>query len=398
MLGAKAAAYSNLIQIIKAKTNAGFVPNWAAGGSKAQQAEPAVGSRVLLDLFNRFHDAWLVELLFDDLFDWSEWQWAQRRVVGEGSCCGAPGFITVGSAAPCSGAPADCVGAFKGESGLDQSPKWDCVGAAPDGSGGTCEGMAINGSAVLQLGETQSSSLFVADADALAVLAGAINRTAAAAVLQGRANAMRAQLGRLWDPAQGAFADIHVDTGAFSNRLTPTVFYPLLGGAGTGAQVGELLRHLYNASEFCVSGVWEGNPEGCYWGLPSVSASDAAFMQPQNYIYWRGLSWGPMALLTWWSLRAAVGLEPGAEAGAAALAAQKGGHFLDMWQRNRHVCENYSPYPAWSQLPPGTNGGLKKSNGECTGWEFYTWGALNGLLSLLEAEARAAGNNMREAN
>jgi hypothetical protein len=117
VLGAKAAAYSNLIAIIKSKTNAGFVPNWAAGGSKSSQAEPAVGGRVLLELYRRFNDTWLVELLVDDLLDWHEWQWTQRRVVAPGSaCCGEPGFITVGGSAPCAAPATDCVGAFKGES------------------------------------------------------------------------------------------------------------------------------------------------------------------------------------------------------------------------------------------------------------------------------------------
>ena len=51
-----------------------YVPNWAAGGSKNTVAEPAVAGRVLLDLYRRFGDKWLVQLLFDDLLDWSEWQ------------------------------------------------------------------------------------------------------------------------------------------------------------------------------------------------------------------------------------------------------------------------------------------------------------------------------------
>jgi hypothetical protein len=70
VLGYRDAAYSNLIQIVKAKANEGFVPNWAAGGSKNTVAEPAVGGKVLLDLYERFGDVWIVELLFDDLFDW----------------------------------------------------------------------------------------------------------------------------------------------------------------------------------------------------------------------------------------------------------------------------------------------------------------------------------------
>jgi hypothetical protein len=229
--------------------------------------------------------------------------------------------------------------------------------------------MAVNGSAVLQMGETQSTALFVADADAVAALCDAVERPAAAATARARAGAMRAQLAKLWDPLQGAFADLYVHSGAFSTRITPTIFYPLLGGAASEAQALALLGHLYNKSEFCVSAAPAGsNPDRCYWGLPSVSAADPAFMQPQGYVYWRGEAWAPMALLTYWALREAAHVPQVAQA-AADLAAQKNEQLLDMWNRNRHICENYSPFAPWSNLSPGNNGGRNKSNAECTGWE-----------------------------
>ena len=74
---------------LQAKHNAGFVPNWAGGGCKSQASEPVVGSRVLLDLYRRFGDVWLVELLFDDLLDWHNWNWWRADVctgVNKFSC------------------------------------------------------------------------------------------------------------------------------------------------------------------------------------------------------------------------------------------------------------------------------------------------------------------------
>eukprot|EP01045_Picozoa_sp_COSAG04_P027954 COSAG04_NODE_4214_length_2228_cov_1.149366_1_plen_115_part_10 len=95
-LGNKSWAYSNLIrecgngrlghdcsdgrpllrtEVIKSKTAAGFVPNFAAGGSKSMdRTEPPVGSKTLHDLYKKYQDKWIVELLFDDLLDWSNWQ------------------------------------------------------------------------------------------------------------------------------------------------------------------------------------------------------------------------------------------------------------------------------------------------------------------------------------
>ena len=142
--------------------------------------------------------------------------------------------------------------------------------------------MAVNGSRILQMGETQSTSLFVADADALAVLAGLVNRTAEQALLVARAAAMRAQVAKLFDARQQAFMDVYAQTGLFSERLSPTSFYPLLalGAAAPPAQVAAMVGHLLNASEFCVSADFPSNPDRCFWGLPSIAASDRAYMQP----------------------------------------------------------------------------------------------------------------------
>ena len=68
-------------QVIKSKTAAGFVPNFAAGGSKSMdRTEPPVGAKTLLDLYKKWGDRWVVELLFDDLLDWSNW-FIRRRLL-----------------------------------------------------------------------------------------------------------------------------------------------------------------------------------------------------------------------------------------------------------------------------------------------------------------------------
>ena len=55
-------------QVIKSKTAAGFVPNFAAGGSKSMdRTEPPIGSKTLLELYKKYGDKWMVSLLFDDL-------------------------------------------------------------------------------------------------------------------------------------------------------------------------------------------------------------------------------------------------------------------------------------------------------------------------------------------
>jgi hypothetical protein len=74
-------AYSNLIQVIKSKSAAGFVPNFAAGLSRSDdRTEPPIGAKVLLELYKKWQDEWVIELLFDDLLDWSNW-FVQRRLL-----------------------------------------------------------------------------------------------------------------------------------------------------------------------------------------------------------------------------------------------------------------------------------------------------------------------------
>jgi|EP01046_Picozoa_sp_COSAG06_P042624 hypothetical protein len=48
-----------LLQIIKAKTTAGFVPN---ANTINDRSEPPIGSKVLLELFRKHGDQWVVEV------------------------------------------------------------------------------------------------------------------------------------------------------------------------------------------------------------------------------------------------------------------------------------------------------------------------------------------------
>ena len=84
LLGAsnRDAAYSALIQAVRAKAAAGFVSNFEAGGAKSQdRTEPMVGARVLAELYKKYGDAWLVELLLDDLHGQLQLPYRQQRLL-----------------------------------------------------------------------------------------------------------------------------------------------------------------------------------------------------------------------------------------------------------------------------------------------------------------------------
>ena len=68
----KELAYTNAIQIIKALTMAGFVPNYSSGLYKSRdRTEPCIGVKVVHTLYNRFKDRWFLELLYPDLLAWN---------------------------------------------------------------------------------------------------------------------------------------------------------------------------------------------------------------------------------------------------------------------------------------------------------------------------------------
>lgn len=260
-------------------------------------------------------------------------------------------------------------------------------------------GLGPNPAHVLQIADVQSTSLFVHDALCLSELAAILNLSSVSALLLGRARQMRAQLPKLWDPDERFFADRYVLTGEFSRKLTPTAVYPLLAGytSVSLAQARATVGHLMNASELCVSKSFDtdkGNSQ-CYWGLPSVSKADISYMEPQSYIYWRGNTWGPMTMLTYWSLTEFAQSSDEASAIVApaieALVTQKEAQLLWHWRAHRHICENYSPYSPASTTPPGNS----QVNTECTGWQFYNWGALNGVPKLLEQQSVARIHTVR---
>lgn len=338
-LDAKDLAYSNFIQVIRSKTAEGFVPNFAAALQKSlDRTEPPIGSKVLLEIFEKYQDKWIVELLFDDLLDWSNWFLAKRQLP-------PLNLISLGGE--------DMQGA-RFESGLDNSPMYD--------------GEFYNATTQqMQLYDVGMTSMFTMEAEALAKLADAIKRPEGD-MLRLRAAAMRQKLSEeLWDQESGAFVN-KFPNNTFYRRVSPTSFYPLLTGGPTAEQADTMMtRWLMNRTRFCITpnGDFAGNTDTCYWGLPSISADDAAF-PPLGY--WRGYVWGPMMQLTYWGLQRYDSV-PSVRTARKALCKQMKALFLSQWTRNGHICENFGPH---------------KDTQDCTGNRFYHWGALAGFIGLIE--------------
>ena len=65
-------------------TLAGLIPNFwqsSENGVSYDRTEEPLGAKVLLEMFQRYQDTWVVELLYPDLYDQLEWFWRERRVA-----------------------------------------------------------------------------------------------------------------------------------------------------------------------------------------------------------------------------------------------------------------------------------------------------------------------------
>jgi len=225
------------------------------------------------------------------------------------------------------------------------------------------------GSHLMQMWDVGASSAFVQEAEALAALAAVLGRSDDSQTMSKSASAMRSRIAAwLWDESQGVFVN-RFRNGTFSRRVSPTSFYALMAGAATDAQAERMVKEwLLSPNGFCVSssGNFSGNDDGCWWGLPSIAASDPAYALLG---YWRGYQWGPMAQFVYWGLQRYAHI-PIVEAARAAMVEQLRLLMLSQWRIHRHICENYDP---------------RRNATECSGTQFYHWGALNGLLSLIDA-------------
>ena len=232
----KALAYSNIIEILNERTEDGFVPNlsYGTGQKSLDRSQPPVGSRMLLELYRRFHDRWIIELLYPALLQWNTWFFDHRRAASGALCWGSdPSPVIYGNRWERDGVN-DRFGAAL-ESGLDNSPMYDDIPFNKD-------------THLLELEDVGLTGLFIMDCQALAALAGLLGKTADAARIMARMEAAEEGLMQLWDEENGFFYNRRTDTGAFSRRISPTNFYALFSDRVTDAQARRMLEEHYYKS------------------------------------------------------------------------------------------------------------------------------------------------------
>ena len=342
-IGDKDLAYADAIEVLREETPQGFVPNYArAGGWKSfDRSEPPVGAITVLGLYNKFRDRWFLEETFKPLLKWNRW-WSEHRDM--------QGYLVWGSDGDAQPANIEdrSVGTWQGavyESGLDNSPMYDAA--------------KYNAQThLLEYADVGLMSMYVADCDALAQIADALEKPNEAKELRDRGKHYRTKLETMWNEEAGIFLNKDLRTGEWNHRLSPTNFYPMLAHAATPEQAHTMIeKHLLNPEEF------EGQ-----WVIPSIARNDPAF---KDQDYWRGRIWGPMNYLVY------LGLRNYDDAKVRREFAQKSYElFLKEWNENGHVHENYNAIT-------GSGDDVKNSD------RFYHWGALLGYVEYMEQSSQA---------
>ncbi len=337
----KELAYANAVEITKAITPGGFIPNFSGsyGSASFDRSQPPVGSLVFYQLFEKFQDKWLLEYVYEDLLKWNRW-WPKNR-DNKGLLCW--GSSIVEPPLKSDFATNEWQGAAY-ESGLDNSPMYDKVPFNKQ-------------THMLELADAGLMGLYVMDCDNLAKIATILGKLQDAKELKDRGEYYRKNLAQLWDEKAGIYKNKRTDTGELSPRLSPTNFYPLLAKAPTQAQADRMIKeHLLNPEEF--------NGE---WMIPSIAMNDPAFKDQE---YWRGRIWGPMNFLVY------LGLKNYDLPEARKILAEKSNRLMmENVKLNGYIYENYNAITGNVKDP---------AEGKRMGDNYYHWGALLGFLELME--------------
>ena len=334
-------AYANAIEITREKVDRGFVPNcsWGNGFKSHDRSQPPVGSLVIKELYRKYEEKWLLEEVFDDLYEWNSWWFTNRKNGTLLSWGSTPYEPVMDNYWEITGVNEIFGGAL--ESGLDNSPMYDEIPFNPE-------------THLMQLHDVGLNGLYVMDCHALADIAKVLRDDERAKVLIDRAEFISNNMEELWGEEEGIYLNRLVgDQKDFSKRLSPTNFYPLLGKVPTQEQAERMINeHFFNPEEFFGE-----------WIMPSIARNDPSYPDQD---YWRGRIWAPMNFLVYLGMR-----HYQLPAAQKILAEKSKALLLKEWLNAGHVHENYNA---------NTGEGCDKQNSD----RFYHWGALLGIIPLIE--------------
>jgi hypothetical protein len=329
-------AYANAIEITKAITPEGFIPNYQSpyGQTSFDRSQPPIGSTVIMEMYKKYKEKWLLEEVYQELLTWNRW-WPKHRDRNGFLCWGsdpvAKGVKTIES---------HNLQAAAFESGLDNSPMYDSIPFNTETN-------------TMELADVGLMSMYIMDCNSLAAMATEIGLKQDAAELKKRAAQYARPLRGMWDEKSGIFLNQRIDTKEKTYRLSPTNFYPLLAGVCTQAQAERMMKeHYFNPEEF----------HGEYV-LPSIARNDSAFKDNE---YWRGRIWGPMNFLVYMGMQQYKLPEARAD-----LIKRSKALLMKNWKKEGGIYENYNTVT-------GEGGDVGSADA------FYHWGALLTFMEFIE--------------
>ena len=356
-LDSEISAYMQVRTIIQEKNSRGMIANYAAqNGSSLDRSQPPVGSYCVLKLYKQYKNIEILQQSYTALLEWNHW-WLENRDGNK------DGLLEWGSD-KYENYMANTYEEFKQrngeshysyplydtnhnitaarlESGLDNSPMYDNAFFNEEAN-------------TMELIDVGLNSLFAMDCWALSEIASILGDIHKSEELNNTYITIKTLINdNLWNEELGIYCNRDWN-GEFSNRLSPTSFYPMISGVATKERAEIMVKkHLLNEEEF--------------WGeyiIPSISRKDEAFFDND---YWRGRIWAPLNFLV------SEGLKRYEMYDVAYEFAQKSANlFLGEWKTENHIHENYNCLSG-----DGDDVGL-------TADPVYTWGALLAYIGIGE--------------
>ena len=351
---------SNMFEIMKDSSliDGQFPPNYIVSGFlSGDRSQPPVGSLITWKIFRKHENREFLKWIYPRLKKWHEW-WKKQRDGNK------DGLLEWGSNAKTKyrGNAAGTLFAAKCESGMDNSPLYD--DAKYDRKIGT-----------MNLTDIGLNSLFTADALYLSKIACELGYHTDSDCFLKEWNGMKKKINDyLWNEKKKAYMDRYWN-GAFSSRLAPTTFYPLIARVPTRKRAETIIHHhLLNEKEF--------------WGqyvIPSISRNDKAF---KDQLYWRGRIWPPLNYLVYTGLK-----EYEMDEIAHEFAKKSVRLFMNDWRSKGHCHENYNAITGTGDdVPTRIRTYMEGSD------RFYSWGALLPLLGIEELFDVEMENGIRFGN
>ncbi|MEU9449739.1 trehalase family glycosidase [Streptomyces sp. NPDC048277] len=335
-------------QILPYADESGMIPNRVSDdrGRTDDRSQPPVGALTVYQAYlagglsHATRDTALLDDTYPALLAWHDWWPRARR--------GPYGLLAWGSDPIPGDSASATLDRAKRESGLDDSPMYDEARYDPV-------------THTMDLADVGLNALHIADAEALAEIAGILGEQTTADRLSAEAATARAVADRLlWDGERTGYRNL-TSAGAHDPHVSPTMLYALLGGLPDADRAAAVAADLLRPEVL-----------GGVRPLPSVARNDPGFAAT----YWRGRIWAPMAYLAVRGLRR-YGLNELSRPVVRALLRL----FLDEWREYGHVRENY-PAVEGENLTSFQ----KRSDG------LMAWGGLLAYLAFGElADARSDG-------